>query len=160
VVAPARFGSQKLGQELKTPPLIPAGGVGYNVMTEGPFIHRVVNDDERTCEIIAIELRRAAPTGKPLSARPADYVQIFDNARMRAWRLVLAKGQAVAGMAQGANGVRVVVRGGTLVTVRPGVADQALALQPGDTSMQIAGERRTVRNAGTTPIELVEMELK
>ena len=160
VISPARFGSQKLGQELKTPPLIPAGGTGYNVMTTEPFIHRVVNDDDQTCEIIAIELRRAMPSGKPVSVRPADYIQIFDNVRMRAWRLVLAPGQSVPAMNQTANGVRVVVRGGSMVTVRPMVRDQALALQPGDASMQLAGESRALRNTGTTPIELVEIELK
>ena len=160
VIAPARFGAQRLGLELKTPPMLPAGGIGFNVMTAEPFIHRVVNDDDRTCEIIAIELRRAVPSGKPVSVRPAGYVQIFDNRRMRAWRLVLAPGQAVAAMTQSANGVRVVVRGGTLVTGRTGVEDQTLALQAGDTSMQLAGERRALRNTGTTPIELVEMELK
>lgn len=160
VITPARFGSQKLGQELKTPPMILAGGTGYNLMTAEPLIHRVVNDDERTCEIIAIELRSAASNGNALSVRPANYVQIFDNQRMRAWRLVLAPGQMAPAMSQGANGVRVVVRGGLLVTSRAGVEDQKLALQPGDTSLQLAGESRAVRNTGTTPMELVEIELK
>lgn len=160
VITPARFGSQKLGQELKTPPMIPAGGTGYNLMTAEPFIHRVVNDDDRICEIIAIELRRAASNGNALSVRPANYVQIFDNQRMRAWRLILAPGQVAPAMIQGANGVRVVVRGGSLMTVRPVVADQLLALQPGDASMQLVGESRTLRNAGRTTIELVEIELK
>ena len=160
VIDPARFGSQKLGLELKTPPMIPAGGFGYNVMTAEPFIHRVVNDDNATCFIIAIELRRAEPNGDALSVRPAEYVQIFDNARMRAWRLIIAPGQSVAAMTQAATGVRVVVRGGSLVTTRPGVAEQILALQKGDAAMQLAGERRALRNVGTTPIELVEMELK
>ena len=77
VIAPARFGAQRLGLELKTPPMLPAGGIGFNVMTAEPFIHRVVNDDDRTCEIIAIELRRAVPSGKPGSVRPAGYVQIL-----------------------------------------------------------------------------------
>lgn len=79
---------------------------------------------------------------------------------MRAWRLVLAPEQSVPAMNQTANGVRVVVRGGSLVTVRPMVTDQALALQPGDASIQLAGESRALRNTGTFPIELVEIELK
>lgn len=37
---------------------------------------------------------------------------------------------------------------------------QALALQPGDASIQLAGESRALRNTGTSPIELVEIELK
>ena len=160
VIDPTRFGSQKLGQELKTPPMTPAGSVGYNVMTAEPFIHRVVNDDSVTCFIVAIELRRAEPNGNALSARPTDYVQTFDNQRMRAWRLIIKPGQSVPAMTQAAAGVRVVVRGGTLVTGRTGVEDQTLALQAGDASMQLAGERRALRNVGATPIELVEMELK
>ncbi|MEO6433447.1 MAG: hypothetical protein ABIO29_05675 [Sphingomicrobium sp.] len=160
VIEPARFGAQKLGQALKTPPMTPVGGTGYNVMTAEPFVHRVVNSDRRACHIVAIELRRAVPGGSPLSARPSDYVQIFDNQRMRAWRLIVAPGQSVPAMTQSAVGVRVVVRGGSLVTSMPGVADQVLAIQNGDVSMQLEGTARALRNAGRTPIELVEIELK
>lgn len=161
VITPARFGAQKLGEPLKMPATaVAAGSTGYNVMTDAPFIHRVINEDDRPCHIVAIELRRAEPAGTVLTERPAAYAPIFDHRRMRAWRLILAPGQSVAAIAPSAKGVRVVVRGGDLVTSVPGVVDQTLAVEPGDVAIQPVGTNRALRNVGKTPIELVEIELK
>lgn len=161
VITPARFGAQKPGGALRLPATaMAAGSIGYNVMTAEPFVHRVVNDDDRACHIVAIELRRERPAGGAQSVRPDAYVSIFDHPRMRAWRLIIAPGQTVAPMTQAAKGVRIVVRGGSLLTITPGVADQALALEPGDVAIQPPGPTRSLRNAGTTLIELVEIELK
>jgi quercetin dioxygenase-like cupin family protein len=87
-------------------------------------------------------------------------VQILDNPRMRAWRLVLEPGQSAPAISQGDKGVRVVVRGGLLTTMTPGSQDQSLALRPGDFAIQPAGATRALKNGGTDTIELVEMELK
>ena len=161
VVDPAHFGAQLLGRALVIPPMAPAGSTGYNLMPDGPITHRVVNGDRRTCHIIAIELLRPAPSGHAASDRAPVYVQLFDNERMRAWRLILPPGASAPAVRQGDAGVRVVVRGGTLVTARPGLPDQTLALTKGDFAVQQAvGEERSRRNAGAMVIELVEMELK
>ena len=88
------------------------------------------------------------------------YVQILDNPRLRAWRLILEPGQSVPAIAQDGKGVRVVVRGGMLTTSMPGLQDQHLALQPGDFAIQPPGETRALANSGTETIELVEMVLK
>ena len=160
VIDPARVGTQKVGQKELTPPMPLAGSFGYNILTTEPFVHRFFNDDTRTGQNIAIEIRRPAPLGVQLSVRPANYVQIFDNTRMRAWRLILASGGAAPAMTQTASGVRVVVRGGLLVTTSLGLPDQTLALQKGDFSIQHASVARALRNAGQETIELVELELK
>jgi len=161
VITPARFGAQKPGGPLRLPAnAVAAGSTGYNVMTAEPFVHRVVNDDDVACHIVAIELRREAPAGGALSARPEAYVTIFDNPRMRAWRLIIAPGQTVGTMTQSAKGIRVVVRGGSLLTMTPGVEDQRLAIEPGDASIQPPGPTRSLRNTGMTPIEIIEVELK
>lgn len=161
VITPARFGAQKPGGPLRLPAnAVVAGSTGYNVMTADPFVHRVVNDDDRACHIVAIELRRELPAGDAVSARPDAYVAVFDNPRMRAWRLIIAPGQTVASMTQAAKGVRVVVRGGSLLIMAPGVEDQRLAIEPGDASIQAPGPTRALRNTGKAPIELIEIELK
>ena len=89
-----------------------------------------------------------------------EYVQIFDNPRMRAWRLILAPGQSAASISQANKGVRVVVRGGLLTTMMPGLQDQQLALRTGDFAVQPVGATRALKNSGTETIELVEIELK
>ena len=162
VIEPAHAGTQKPGKPLITPPMAPAGFVGYNVMTAEPFIHRVVNGDTIPYHVIGIEIRRAKPSGKWRSTRAAtpQYVQIFDNPRMRAWRLILEPRQKVPAITQGGEGVRVVVRGGILTIITPKRTDQNLALRPGDFAEQQGGSIRALRNDGTETLELVELELK
>ena len=163
VINPAKASTQKAGQPIKTPPsMAPAGTVGFNILTSEPFVHRVVNGDTRPYHVIAIEIRRASPLGGPLSDRGdrSVYTQVFDNGRLRAWRLVLQPGQKAPAFTQLAIGVRVVVRGGLLVTSQPDLPDQTLALEKGNFAYQPAGTTRALRNSGKTVIEIVELELK
>lgn len=131
-------------------------------MSDEPRAHRVFNNGKGTFQIIVIELRRPSLQGAPISAREAapQYVQITDNPRMRAWRLILEPGQSVPTITQGSTGVRVVVRGGLLTTTMPGIPEQTLALQPGNFAVQEKGFTRALRNGGAETIEVVEMELK
>jgi hypothetical protein len=137
--------------------------VAYSAVGPEPRTHRVVNDSAaNTLQFIVIELRRAKPSGSAIWSRDGvpQYVQVFDNPRMRAWRLILESGQSVPAISQADKGVRVVVRGGLLTTTMPGVQDQQLALRPGDFAVQQAGATRALRNDGADTIELVELELK
>lgn len=154
--------SQRPGQPLAAAPIAPVGAAGFSPVGTEPRVHRVVNGDKGTSQFIVVELRRPSPLGNALPSREAapQYVQIVDNPRMRAWRLILAPGQSVPAISQGGDGVRVVVRGGLLTTTTPGAPDQTLALRPGDFAFQKSGATRALRNSGTEPIELVEMELK
>jgi mannose-6-phosphate isomerase-like protein (cupin superfamily) len=142
--------------------MYPMGAAAYSPVGAEPRTHRVVNGDKSTFQIIVVELRRANPSGNAISSRDSapQYVQILDNPRMRAWRLVLEPGQSAPAISQGDKGVRVVVRGGLLTTMTPGSQDQSLALRPGDFAIQPAGATRALKNGGTDTIELVEMELK
>ena len=159
-VTPSLNSTQRRGQPVTMPLRQPAGVVGFNLVGTESFVHRVINNADQAARFIAIEIRRPAPSGDAPSVRGDGYVQIFDNHRLRAWRVLLEPGQSAAALTQRANGVRVVVRGGVLRTQRPGIADQTLALEPGNFAYQDAGETRTQHNAGKTTIELVEIELK
>jgi hypothetical protein len=83
----------------------------------------------------------------------------MDNERVRTWRLKLNPGEAAPSVQQTAPGARFVVAGGDVVQKRPGKPDQPMVLQSNDfTVMEV--EERGIENAGTTPVELVEVELK
>ena len=162
IIQPSQSSGQGLGKPLTAAPMPATGASLYSAVGAEPRTHRVVNGDKSTFQIIVVELRRAKPSGQAVSSRDAapQYVQILDNARMRAWRLILEPGQSVPAISQGGKGARVVVRGGVLTTISPGLPDQVLALRPGDFAAQPAGATRALRNDGTEAIELVEMELK
>lgn len=162
IVQPSPSSGQSPGKPLTAAAPYPAGATAYSPVGDEPRIHRVINDGNGVFQIIVVELRRPSPTGTVLSSRDAvpQYVQILDNPRLRAWRLILAPGQSVPAIAQDGKGVRVVVRGGMLTTSTPGLQDQHLALRPGDFAVQLPGETRALANRGTETIELVELELK
>jgi mannose-6-phosphate isomerase-like protein (cupin superfamily) len=162
VVQPSPSSGQRVGEPLTAMPASSAGTTAYSQVGAEPRIHRVVNDGEGVFQIIVIELRRATPSGTSTSSRDLapQYKLILDNPRLRAWRLVLAPGESAPAVSQSNKGVRVVVRGGLLTTIAPGLQDQQLALRPGDFAVQAAGTTRALRNGGDGTIELVEVELK
>lgn len=161
-VQPAQLSGQNLGKPLAALPPVALGAAGYGAMGNEPRTHRIVNGDKGVAQFIVIELRRAGPLGTPISSRESapQYVQIVDNPRLRAWRLILEPGQSVPAITQGNKGVQVVVRGGLLTTIRPRSPEQVLLVQAGDASMVPAGTQRAFKNGGAGTIELVEMELK
>ncbi|MBL8547501.1 MAG: hypothetical protein JNL81_13630 [Hyphomonadaceae bacterium] len=160
VIQSAPQSGQRVGQPLTAAPLVQVGAAGYSANGLEPRVHRIVNSDEGPSQFIVVELRRPRPRGDAASTREGPYVQIVDNERMRAWRLILEPGQSVPIISQGGNGVRVVVRGGLLTTSTPDLPDQTLFLRAGDFAVQNSGSTRALRNTGTEAIELVEIELK
>jgi mannose-6-phosphate isomerase-like protein (cupin superfamily) len=160
IVAPAMVSTQKPGQAIRPLPPIVAGSVGYNVLTAEPFIHRVVNHDRQPFHLIGIEIRRPAPLGDKALVRGPGYVQVFDNLRLRAWRLILAPGQSAPPVRQEGPGVRVVVRGGSMTVSEVGHPDQLLVVENGDFQEVTPGNAHAIENSGSTTIELVEVELK
>jgi len=162
IIQPSPSSGQAPGKPLTAAPSSAAGAIAYSPAGAEARIHRVINDGEGAYQIIVVELRRATPFGTAISSRDVapQYEQILDNPRLRAWRLVLASGQSAPAISQGNKGVRVVVRGGLLTTLTPGLQDQQLFLRPGDFAVQPAGTTRALKNGGTGTIELVEVELK
>ena len=162
IIQPQPSSSQTPGKPLKPAAEVQAGTAAYSPVSGEPRAHRVINNGQGPFQIIVIELRRASAQGAAIAAREAapQYVQITDNPRMRAWRLILEPGQSVPAITQGSTGIRVVVRGGLLTTTMPGVPEQTLALQAGNFAVQEKGFTRALRNGGAETIELVEMELK
>ena len=153
---------QALGGALVEGKKVAMGSAEFGDLGGESRVHRVVNSDKSMAQFIVVELRRTKPASELVSSREASmgYTQIVDNSRLRAWRLVLEPGQSAASVSQVGKGIRIVVRGGMLSTISPGMPDQVLVLRPGDFSIQSPGFTRALTNTGTETIELVEMELK
>lgn len=153
---------QAFGQALKPGPTLKVGAAGLSTIEGERRVHRVINSDQGPMQFIVIELRRPKPRGDTIASRGSgpQYEQIVDHPRLRAWRLVLQPGQTAAEIEQAGKGVRVVVRGGLLTTIRPGAPDQTLLIASGDAAVQEPGQKRALKNPGKSTIELVEIELK
>lgn len=162
VIQAGQSNIQSLGKPLTAGPKLATGAAAFGDLGEKPKVHRVVNGDESSYQIIVVQLRRKEPRGNSVSSRESTkgYTQIVDNRRLRAWRLILEPGQSTTLISQIGKGIRIVVRGGLLTTTSPGIPDQALALQSGNFSVQSTGFARALSNTGNKTIELVEIELK
>jgi hypothetical protein len=139
------------------------GRVNFNdVTTNGPRTHKASNVGPTPFHNISFILKDRTGARPAVSDRSSvqGYTQIMDNARLRAWRVVLKPGEATGQITQTAPGLRVYIHGGVLAETVPEAADRGMAPYDGDFIWQDAGQTRAVKNTGTTMIEFVEFELK
>jgi hypothetical protein len=132
-----------------------------NVRKDGQRTHKATNVGPTPFHNISFILKDHAPTaGVSDRSGAKGYTQVMDNARLRAWRVVLKPGEATGEITQKGPGLRVYVHGGVLAEAIPGSADRGMAPYEGDFIWQDAEQTRAVKNTGTTMIEFVEFELK
>jgi hypothetical protein len=127
-----------------------------------PRSHKNTNVGTTPFHNVSFIFKAPKPHGFTPSTRaeaPA-YASVIDNERVRGWRLVLEPGQSAPAISQQAPGLRIVVSGGEILESVPGQPDRAMFLRDGEFYWQDSKITRTVRNRGTTRIELVEFELK
>jgi len=135
------------------------GNVYFAWYTKTPAAHQIINIDQKPMRLLGLGIVHPEPGLFTPSTRPAKYEMVMDNERVRAWRLKLSPGEAAPVVQQTAPGARIVVAGGDVVEKRPGKPDQPLVLRNHD-FMALPVEERGLENIGTTPIEIVEVELK
>ena len=133
-----------------------------NVTKDGPRTHKASNVGPTPFHNVSFILKKSGADGNTVSDRTgvAGFTQIMDNARLRAWRVVLEPGQSTGQIKQTAPGLRVYVHGGVLAEVIPDNADRGMAPYDGDFIWKDAGETRSIKNTGTTRLEFIEFELK
>jgi hypothetical protein len=127
------------------------------------FVHRVNNIDTTAINHqLAFELIPSRPMGFGASDRSAvpEYKMEVDNERVRMWRLQLAPGQTAAMIVQKAPGIRFVLSGDRFVETHGEGRAQDIATMAGDYAWLPGGALRSVTNAGVSPLELIEIELK
>ena len=138
------------------------GNVGYTAFSKKSETHWGANVGATPFLNLVTALLYPQPGRFTAGSRAdvASYRQLVDNDRVRAWRLILEPGQSAGAITQGAPGMRIVVDGGEISESVPGAADRAWGLRTGEFFWQDGGVTRAVRNIGTTPINVVEFELK
>jgi hypothetical protein len=160
LVSDADRTGQVLGAEANVTPRRGRGSVSFTGYSREPLVHTVAVTGDAPFHNIVVELEYPEPGRFTAGTRADRYSVVLDNERVRAWRLTLEPGEAAPAIRQTAPGLRVVIDGGELVESVPGKPDRAKAPRSGEFFWQDAGEMRAVRNVGTTPITLIELELK
>ena len=153
---------QDFGKQPTPPRSGTKGNVGFTAYSKETYIHKSTNMGTTPFHNVVVALLYPQPGRFTAGSRGdvAGYAQVLDNERVRGWRLKLAPGQSAGPITQKAPGMRVVIDGGEITESAPGETDRGQALRVGDFYWQDPGVTRAVRNSGSTPIEIVEIELK
>jgi quercetin dioxygenase-like cupin family protein len=159
ITAGAKIKNQVLGKdpvELE----FKLGEVRFAPYTKTPGVHQVINlETDKMMRLLAVAIVYPEPGRYTVSTRPAKYEVVLDNDRVRAWRLKLHQGESAPVIQQTAPGARFVVTGGTIAEKRPGKPDQPMVLKNHE-FLEMVVEGRGIENIGSSPVELVEIELK
>jgi hypothetical protein len=136
--------------------------VAYTNYVGKHFVHRVANKSETVNNQLAFEILPSAPGAFTLSDRSSvpQYKMETDNDRVRVWRLQLAPGEVADLINQKAPAVRVILSGERLLETDSNGQVKEINTRGGDFAWLPGSLARSVTNAGLTPLELVEVELK
>jgi hypothetical protein len=154
----------RTGQVLGAEPTVTAprgrGSVNFTGYAAAPLVHNVAVTGDAPFHNIVVQLLDSDRLRFAIGTRAGGYEQVLDNDRVRAWRLTLEPGATAPSITQAAPGIRVVIDGGELLESDPARGERHMSPRSGEFFWQEPGRTRTVRNVGTTRIELVEIELK
>lgn len=126
------------------------------------FVHRAHNTDTAVNHQLAFEIIPPSPAGSGATDRSGapQYKVEIDNDRLRAWRMQLAPGETADRITQKTPAVRFVLSGERIVEEDTSGQVKEIAVRAGDFAWLSAATSRSVTNAGASPLELVEVELK
>jgi quercetin dioxygenase-like cupin family protein len=126
------------------PQTAPVGRVVFNAATP-PYTHRITNLGDTTVRIVDIEVLAKAPTR--VADTPDDLAGhdiVVDNARVRLSRVVVPAGQSLPSHGHRRGWLSVVVRGA----------------EPGSFQWHEAGSQVSALTAGSSALEVVEIDVK
>lgn len=138
------------------------GSLTYTNYAGKRFVHRITNTDTEVNHQLCFELIPPSAGGFDVSDRSKapQYKMEIDNIRIRAWRTKLAPGEIADSIMQQAPGVRFVLSGDRIAEGDFGRTVKETAIHAGDYAWLPGGAIRAISNAGSSPLELIEVELK
>ncbi len=126
-----------------------------------PLIHRVSNIGQTPFRNIFVEilLPPGSTTTSSLSGAPGHEL-VLENDSVRVYRLTLAPGGSTGNHTHDARILTIAVTAGAIVVEQPGRKSSKMKLKEGDARWHEHGVLQTMRNAGTAPFEMIEIELR
>jgi mannose-6-phosphate isomerase-like protein (cupin superfamily) len=139
----------------------PAGFVGFTSAAKGPHSHRVVVSAGSTFHVIALELLSQLPAGAAATApRPGTAFKVaLENSRGRAYRVVLAPGESTEPFTRPSGSAMFAISNGRISESAAGQPIRLWDFEPGHFRWIETGEKLSIRNEGSSPVDLVEIEL-
>ena len=137
------------------------GYVGFASTAKGPYSHRITVSGETTFHVIGIELLSPTPAGPATAThRPgAAFKMVLENPRGRAYRVILAPGEATETFARPAGSALFAVSAGRISETVDGKPVRLWDFEPGHFRWFESSAKVSIKNESSRPIELVEIEV-
>lgn len=141
---------------------IVAGLVGYYRASQGAYTHRFTNMDQHPFRAIGIELLSNKPVGPGAAPLVESYgiTKVLDNERVRAYRISLLPGEAIAPLTLPGRSMRVAQTAGTLAQRTNGGDVQEISLSLAQFEWRDVATSYTLKNVGNSSLVIVEFEFK
>lgn len=139
---------------------VQAGLVAFASTAKGPYSHRVSASGESTFHVIVLELMSPTPGGGATAQRAGSAFKVVqDNPRGRAYRLTLAPGESTDAFVRQPGTAVFPISTGRISETVDGMPARLWDVEPGHFRWFETAERLSIRNEGSTPIDLVEIEV-
>lgn len=138
---------------------IPAGRVGFASTAKGPYSHRVIASGDATTHVIAMELMSSAGAVTAAQRPGAAFKIVMENPRGRAYRLTLAPGESTEAFTRSAGTAVFAISAGRISESADGKPARLWDFEPGHFRWLDVSEKLSVKNEGSIPIDLVEIEV-
>lgn len=140
-----------------------AGRVGFASTAQGPCTHRVVaSGGGRDFHVIAMELMSPKPAAAARltpRASPA-FELVLDNSRGRAYRIRLAPGESTDLFRRTGSSALFTISGGRIAETVQGAGIRLWDFETGHSRWTDAAETLSLKNAGSAPLHLSEIEIQ
>jgi mannose-6-phosphate isomerase-like protein (cupin superfamily) len=139
----------------------PPGFVGFTSTAKGPYSHRVTASGETTFHVIAMELLSPTPASSATATqRPSStFKVVLESPRGRVYRVTLAPGESTETFARAAGSALFAISAGRISESADGKPVRLWDFEPGHFRWFETGEKLSVKNESSTPIDLVEIEV-
>ncbi len=153
-------GFQKLGEQPLVVSMQP-GSRNFTAATDGPYTHRVFSAKDEDICVSALELieRSTAKRASTAEDRFPPFEILVDKQRGRLYRLRLNPGEATEMFTRPASTAVIAVSSGRISEQAEGKSPRLWDFEPGSFRWIEVGEELSIRNAGATPLELIEIEV-
>jgi len=140
---------------------IPAGHVAFASDSKEPYVHRVTATADTPFHVVDIELLSPMPVGVQIPPKRSDppFQVALENTRGRVYRFLLNPGEVTESFTRPARSVLFAISGGRISEHSEGKAPKLWDFEPGHFRWFDTRERLILKNEGTTPVELVEIEI-
>jgi mannose-6-phosphate isomerase-like protein (cupin superfamily) len=140
---------------------VPVGFVGFTSTAQGPYSHRVVASTNTDLHVISMELisRKPDRAASPNHRADPPFHVVLENPRGRAYRIRLAPGESTGPYTRPGSTALFAISAGRIAEDVDGQSKRLWDFETGDFKWIDVAQKLSLKNEGTAPVDLVEIEV-